>query len=492
MDPKITEVLSFESADSKPWGDILSKRLDRTKKITVGFLGCGYFEYWRMFSEKFKQDVLSDVQNIADRLSKDFDVVYPGIVDTLDAADAVGREFAAKKVDVVVVVEGTYLPDFITLHALSYVPNAPVVMFTTQVEEDISPNDDYEALMRNSSLIGTAQLSGTFQKMGRKYDVVVGSIKEERPYIEISKLVRTFNVAQRLKDLSIGVVGHVFRGMYDLENDKTKIKGALGPDVIYVEMCHLVNQWKTVTDAEAIAVADNMASRFTMRGTSRDDLVRSCKLGIAMERLIDHLNLDALCFLGQHYIEKEVGAPARIGASMILDKGEHIVASEGDLAGLVIMQAMNWLTGNSPLQAEWGQYDASHNAVFLVGHGVASPSIASSDTAVTLTRSPEEWGFEGNGANIEFIMKPGVVTMAHLLNTVNGWQMLISRGESLDYPCLPCDEIHALVAVESPVKDYLVEVQRKGVPHHVIVVHGDICEELKMLSRFMGIDYFTV
>jgi len=492
MEFKDTGILSFESSDTGPWGDILSSRLDRTKKTRVGFLGCGYFEYWRMFSDQFKQDVLADVRRIAERLDRDFDVVYSGIVDTLDAADRAGRDFAENKVDVVVVVEGTYLPDFITLHALSYVPEAPVVLFTTQVAEDISPNDNYEALMRNSSLIGTAQLSGTFQKMGRKYDVVVGSIEEDRPYIEISKLVKTFHVARRLKDLSIGVVGHVFRGMYDLENDKTKIKGALGPDVIYVEMSHLVKQWEAVTDAEAMEVAESMVARFTMRGTTKEDLVRSCKVGIAMERLIDHLNLDALCFLGQHYIEKEVGAPARIGASLILDKGEHIIASEGDLAGLVIMQAMNWLTGNSPLQAEWGQYDASHNAIFMVGHGVASPALASSDAAVTLTGSPEEWGFEGNGANIEFIMKPGVVTMAHLLNTANGWQMLISKGESLEYPCLPCDEIHALVKVDMPVKDYLVEIQRKGVPHHVIIVHGDICEELKMLSRIMGIEYFVV
>lgn len=492
MDLKDTGVLSFESADSGPWGDILSKHLDRKRNIKVGFLGCGYFEYWRMFSGQFKKNVLGDLQKIADHLGDDFDIVYPGVVDTLDAADRTGQIFAENKVDVVVVVEGTYLPDFITLHALSYIPDAPVILFTTQVEEDISPEDNYEDLMRNSALIGTAQLSGTFKKMDRKYDVVVGSIGEERPYIEISKLIRTYNVAQRLKDLSIGVIGHVFRGMYDLENDKTKIKGALGPDVIYVEMCHLINQWKTVTDTEAMAVAENMSSRFTMRGTTKEDLVRSCKLGIAMQKLINHLNLDALCFLGQHYIEKEVGAPARIGASLILEKGEHIIASEGDLAGLVVMQAMKWLTGNSPLQAEWGQYDASHNAVFMVGHGVASPSIACSDEAVTLTRSPEEWGFEGNGANIEFILKPGVVTMAHLLNTAKGWQMMISTGESLEYPCLPCDEIHALVKVDRPVKEYLVEIQRRGVTHHVIIVHGDICEELKKLSEIMGIDYFVV
>jgi len=492
VDRNRTDALSFETSESGPWGDILSKRSGKACKPKVGMLGCGYFEYWRMFSGQFKQDVISDLEKVADRLRQRFDVVYAGVVDTLDAADLAGREFAGSDIDALVVVEGTYIPDFITLQAIDHVPNVPVIMFTTQTEEDISPNDDYEALMRNSALIGTAQLSGTFQKMGRPYDIVVGSICEDRPYAEISKLVQAHVVARRLKSLTIGVIGHVFRGMYDLENDKTKIKGALGPDIIYVEMSHLLRQWETVTEDEAMVVADEMVSRFRMRGTTKENLVRSCRLGLAMERLIDHLNLDALCFLGQHYIEKEVGAPARIGATMILDRGEHIIASEGDLAGLVVMQAMAWLTGSPTFQAEWGQYDASHNAVFIVGHGLGSPALASNDESVTLTRSPEEWGFEGAGANIEFILKPGVVTMAHLLNTSRGWQMFISRGESLEYPCLPCDELHGLIRVDIPVKDYLVEIQKKGVPHHVIVVHGDIREELKLLSKVMGIDFFVV
>ena len=33
-----------------------------------------------------------------------------------------------------------------------------------------------------------------------------------------------------------------------------------------------------------------------------------------MRRLVQRYHLDALCFLGQHYIEKMTGAPARLGA----------------------------------------------------------------------------------------------------------------------------------------------------------------------------------
>lgn len=485
-------VLSFEASDQGPFGDLLSVRPEVRSKIRVGLLACGYFEYWRMFSPQFKKDVLGDLERIANRLRRDFEVVYPCVVDTLDAAEQAGRAFAAADIDLLIVVEGTYVPDYISLHAIDLVPKVPVLIFTTQVEEDITPQDNYETAMRNSALIGTSQLSGSFVKMGRSYQIVVGSIGEERPYQEILNIARTGQVAQRLRRLNIGVVGHVFRGMYDLENDKTKIKGTLGPNVVYVELSHLLQRWKTVSNAETRTAVEALTSRFKLRGPTEADLECSCRLGIAMKRVVEHLRLDALCFLGQHYIEKETGAPARIGASMMLDEGRYLVACEGDMAGLTMMHAMWWLTGNSPLQAEWGQYDASHNALFLVGHGVASFALAENDAAVTLTSSPEEWGFKGSGVNPEFILKPGAVTMAHLLDTPRGWQMLVSGGESLKYPCLPCNEIHALVRVEKPVKEYLVEVQRQGVPHHVIVVHGDIRAELQHLAEILGIRAFTV
>jgi len=151
------------------------------------------------------------------------------------------------------------------------------------------------------------------------------------------------------------------------------------------------------------------------------------------------------------------------------------------------MQAMNWLTGSPPLQAEWGQFDVSRNALLMVGHGLASPALAASPDAITLTPAPEEWGFTGHGVNMEFILLPGAVTMGHFLDAKDGWQMMISGGESLEAPCLPCQEIHALVRVEKPVREMIAELERWGVAHHAIIVHGDVRAELVNLAKTLGI-----
>src|SRR5581483_11286203 len=152
------------------FGDILSERPTVPERLKVGLLACAYFEYWRMFSPEFKCNVIGDLERIAERLRQDLDLVYPGVVDTLDRADQAGRAFAEAGIEMLVVVDGTYVPDYMAFHAIDYVSHVPVVMFTTQVEENITPRDNYETLMRNSAMIGTAQLSASLAKMGRKYD----------------------------------------------------------------------------------------------------------------------------------------------------------------------------------------------------------------------------------------------------------------------------------------------------------------------------------
>jgi L-arabinose isomerase len=356
---------SFDSATQGVFGDILNAERTPTGRIRVGLVGCGYFEYWRMYPS-LRERVAKDLADLHARLSERLDVVYPGMVDTLDAADAAGRALAQANVDVVVVAEGTYLPDFMVLNALEHVPHARVILFNSQTGRDMSPNDVYEDTLRNSALIGMAQLSGTFRKSGRAYDVVVGEISDPEAYLRIARLVRAREIARRLRSFNIGLVGHVFRGMFDLEFDRGSVRGCLGPEVISVQAEHLVDLWREIPDAEVSDVAAGLMQRFRTRVVADADVRRSVRLGLAMRRLTERYRLDALCFLGQHYLEKMTHAPARLGASMMMERDRTMVACEGDVGGLIAMQVLfelatrpfRWNGGNSTLAATrsfyWG------------------------------------------------------------------------------------------------------------------------------------------
>jgi len=84
------------------------------------------------------------------------------------------------------------------------------------------------------------------------------------------------------------------------------------------------------------------------------------------------------------------------------------------------------------------------------------------------------------------------VTLGHFLDTADGWQMLISEGKSISFPCLPCDEIHAMVRVAMPVREYVEKILRAGVAHHVILVPGHIAKDLDVVADALGMRKLTV
>ncbi len=446
-----------------------------------------------MYPKHLRENVNRDLDLITDHLRQICaDMVCSDLVDTLDAADRAGKLFRDEAVDALIVVEGTYVPDFVSLHAINYVRHVPVLFFSTQTDENVDPKSDYEHSLRNSGLIGIAQLTGTFRKMAKPYHVVVGSVHDDRAYSRIRSFVQAVQAIEDVREANIGIIGHVFRGMYDLELSKTFLKSAFDVNVINIQSSHLLDEWEAVSDDETEQETEKLLSRFGTRDVSRDDVLRAVRLGIAMGRLADRFRLDALCFLDQHFVQRQTLTTARIGASLLMENTDLAVTCEGDLGGLVMMMMMKSISGMAPLMGEWGEYDVQNNCCFIIGHGIGTPDLAVSDDAITLTPTPEEWGFAGAGLNYELILRPGAATIGHLIETTHGYKMLVSPVESIAYPTLAYSELHAMLRTETPVKEYLERILRSGVTHHCIVGLGDMSRALADIAELLELETLYV
>lgn len=440
-------IKSFEESTDDIFGDILTEiKIKRT--IKVGLLTCGYFEYWRMYPETLKEKVKCDLKVIINRLVHVCEnMVCSEMVDTLDAADEAGKLFRSEAVDALIIVEGTYVPDFISLHAVNYVRNVPVLFFSTQTHETIDLNSKYEHGLRNSGIIGIAQISGTFSKMDKRYSLVVGSVNDDRAYEKIRSFINSAQAIEDIRESNIGVIGHVFRGMYDLELSKTFLKSKFDVNIINIQSSHLIAEWQKVTDDEIKENSEKLLSRFKTRNVTNDDVYRAVRLSVAMNRLATKFKLNAMCFLDQHFVQRQTQTTARIGASLLMQNTDLVVTCEGDLGGLVMMM-MRSISKISALMGEWGGYDVSNNCCFIIGHGIGTSELAVSDETITLTRTPEEWRFTGAGLNYELILRPGLATIGHFIETTRGYKMLVSSVESIAYPTLEYDELHGHASCE--------------------------------------------
>ena len=159
-------VESFEVTGGGASGDLLSERRG-DRKLKVGVVTCAFFEYWRMYPG-LREEVAGDMQKIADRLGLAYDVVYPGLVDTLDSAESAGEVLQDNKVDLLVIAEGTYCTDYIIHQVLFHLPaDIPICLFACQAHTVLDYKAGYDQALRNSGPMGIVQLGAGFRKMDK-------------------------------------------------------------------------------------------------------------------------------------------------------------------------------------------------------------------------------------------------------------------------------------------------------------------------------------
>ena len=70
--------------------------------------------------------------------------------------------------------------------------------------------------------------------------------------------------------------------------------------------------------------------------------------------------------------------------------------------------------------------------------------------------------------------------------------MIVSPANSVDMKALPYNELHAMIQVKTPIKEYLEKVFDSGVTHHCIVGISDMSEELLTVADFLNLKTFYI
>lgn len=485
-------IQSFEVTNGGTSGDLISQKREQ-RPLKVGLLATAYFEYYRMYDGLYEK-VCENMQKIADAISPFCDLVYPGVVDTLDKSSEAGLLFRREGVEAIIIAEGTYSVDYLVHQALLEVSeDMPLLLFGSQAHSTLDFNAGYAASLLNSGPMGIVQFACSLHKMKRftKYEVVIGCIDDPEVVEEIKGYIKIHEAIRNLHYMNIGLVGHIFRGMYDFQYDKTDLTGKLGPHVMDIDIKHLMKIYHEipVDDVRVMSIMQEAREKYQVaEEISELDLQRAARLGAALSKLIEQYKLDGLALLGQHFIETETQTTSYVGVANILSKDQAIVVTEGDVLGLILSSVMKEISGVTPFFGEWEEVDTALNAVSILGHGFIDPRVARKDRPVKLGCSCEEWGWEGQAPGFEATLEPGPATLAAIISHGDTWKILISEGEIPDIPALEINESTVVVQMEEKIRDYYRHVVEMGFGHHVMVVPGHIGRALEMFARQKGFE----
>lgn len=187
-------------------------------------------------------------------------------------------------------------------------------------------------------------------------------------------MARAYHVVRHAR---IGVMGHVYEGMLDMNSDPTMFDAAFGLHCEHVEMDDLQACVDEVTPAEVEHKLDEVHTLFAFPTPGADpiagpagpnELRWAATVACGLERLVQRFNLTGLAYyyrgLGGNAYEK-LGSSFMVGGSLLTGRGVPL-AGELDIKNCLAMLLLDRLeAGGSFCEIHPCDFDSD---IVLVGH----------------------------------------------------------------------------------------------------------------------------
>lgn len=411
-------------------------------------------------------------------------VVYPGLVTNEKSADEAAVEFKKHPLDILVVVCATYTDCGVPFRTIRST-NAPILIWNWQDRRSVPEEADWLDVIENSSSAGVPALTNLLIRARRPFAIVSSVNYDEEGLGEIGRYIQSSSVAQHLRNARIGIIGSVPTGMMDLQADEASLTTNLGPMIVHVEENELLSEFQSVPESDALAYLTDISSRCRIEGLTRQELVDSARLALALEIVTKRHELGAIAI--SHILNvPQIGVVPCLAASRLIELG-IVVSFEADPTTAAAMIMLRELAGNAWL-LEPLMMDIPHNAIFFMAHGEGDPAFATSAGITLKRRLPAS-----SGVSLEFSAKGGVITLLAIVdNGKNSWRMIITKGEALEITPRPLTVPQMMVRAEKSCTKWFNELCRAGCPHHIAVCYGDVSDQLAKLADILGMEKVIV
>jgi L-arabinose isomerase len=469
----------------------------------IGFFSLGHEAYWPQF-EGLKETLLGYHKDFVDGLrSRGLEVVDAGMSDNAWTAFAAGDKLRAADVDLVICYHATYGS---AAHAFATVQRAgrPVVLAALQPTPglDCEKGTTFQQLC-NDQICALPELMCALRRGNLVVaDIIVGQLyDDEKAWRRIEDWGRIARVLHVLRNARIGLMGHVYEGMLDMNSDPTMFDAHFGMHVEHLELDDLHARVKAVTDAEVDEHLALIRKLFYFPEPGADpiagpceeeDLRWSARVSLGTHRLVEDFGLDGLAYYyrGLDGNENEMlGCSLIVGASLLTGNGVPI-AGELDVKNCVAMLIMDRLGAGGSF-TELHPLDFREDFV-LVGHD-GPHHMAVAEGRPVLRGLTVLHGKRGYGASVEFSLKHGPISILGLTQTHDGrFKFVIAEGESLPGPIPATGNTNTRGKFRPDAPTFVENWSLAGPTHHFALGIGHQADVLMKLANVLGIEAVNV
>jgi len=468
-----------------------------TTKPKIGLFAGGIKTYWKDTGMlQLPAALEEDISRLRARLEEFCEVVYPHLCTDEDDSAQAARLMRDAKVDLTVMYHSTYLDDAMSCAFLTELGTTYSVLLHSQGLPDLDGNPSAIDWGRCWGVNSAVQLPGSLKRLwpGFRFGYVFGHLDNPQTIRELAQYARAAHAVNNLKGSKIAFLPHRSASvpMYDTFPDEARMIGQTGIKLRFLYIADLIKHMTEVSSEEAEKLGDEMYDRYEVAEPPREEVIQSCRVAIALERLVLSAGVDALAIDMFPGLTPHCGALPAVGMARLIDRG-IVVTTEGDLSTAVTGLILKDLAKKPVHFWENLAFDNARNWVFG-GHegGSAGFTMAKKGTVPRL-RNTQYVDFRGThgkpdlGVLPEFITNPGPVTLLTLYHAGQDYEFRIACGESVDTPPRDVHFEHTIFKPRIPLREYFRRMWQHGTCHHFALTHQDVEGEVLKAAEVLNI-----
>jgi len=473
-----------------------------TPPLRIGLFGIGLDTYWPQFPE-LKPRLEGYLARVAGKLARPgVEIVNLGLVDTPDRAQAAGREFRRADVDLIVLHVTTYA---LSSTVLPVVQRAKVPVLVLNLAP--SAAIDYAAFnalgdrtrmtgewLAHCSACPVPEIANVFRRAGVRFHQITGVLDDDPPcWREVDAWVAAARVAAEMGGNRLGLMGHTYGGMLDIQADATLQSVVFGTHIEHLEVDELSALRREVTAAAITARVAEFHREFDVQADCpAADLAEAARTSVALDRLVAEHRLGSLAYYYQGTGVAENGATIAsiiLGCSLLTARGVP-VAGEYEVKNVQAMKILDLFgAGGSFTEYYAMDFDAD---VVLMGHdGPGHIAIAEGKTKVRPLAVYH--GKVGRGVSVEMAVKHGPVTLLSVIETAGGkLALLCAEAESVPGPILEIGNTNSRYRFAGSARAFVNAWNAHGPAHHCAVGVGHLADRIAKLGALLGVEVIRV
>lgn len=461
---------------------------------SVRFQGLGK----KTAGETYDSRVERKAQSLVKKLSGEFDIIYPGMVSSIESVENIIKLFVAEDVDFIIAVFMSWSEDFAWVRFLRDIPDIPMIFYLPVSSgpgfNDSKSDDDFIEFLAAGGLVGHLEGAGSIKRINRKVRIIVGEKEESLTRI---KCFGTASKARSvLKNARFGLIASLNECMWSTYVDPFNFFVRVGPELNFISYNHLKEEVDKVTDKEAKEYVRKLTEIYKVSDEiDQVKFLESARASIGIVNLAIHLKLDAVV-LNDITAELHRTLGLRPGFyHPAFNENLSVLLPEGDVGASAIALALKIITKKHINFVEPFYIEGKNNC-FAAGHAGPNDhtdSRFSENVIISSDTRNAKQPFKYAGAPFAWYRIPaGQKTFAHFSECKGNYKIITALAESLPGKHILSGYSHSIFKTEIPVKELFEKIIDIGATQHFACVDGDVRKELEEFAFICGFEYYGV